>query len=207
MGDFLLGEIKLWPMDWAPEGWALCNGQLLSIQQYTALYSLIGLNYGGNGTSTFGLPDLRGRVPVGYGVLANTTSGYDLGEVGGHETQVLSQAQMPAHVHSNTLTGLSASLGVGTSSASTITEPTAGSTVYLTAATASISGDPVAINGLYTSQAPTGSTAQLGGLQVTATGGSVQTGTAGSSQPVDMRQPFQVVNYIICTSGLYPTRP
>lgn len=213
MGDFLLGEIKLWPMNWAPEGWLLCNGQLLSIQQYTALYSLLGVNYGGNGTTTFGLPDLRGRVPVGYGQLANTSSVYNLGQVGGHESQALSQAQLPQHTHASqlSLTGGTAttSVNVGTDSNNPIAQPAAGQTVYLTAASAAVGRDPVTLSGLYTNQDPGSSAAHLGGAATQLSGlqGSVTVQNAGASSPVDMRQPYQVVNYIICTNGIYPSRP
>lgn len=67
MADFYIGTILPWAMDFAPQGWALCQGQSLQISQYQALYSLIGVKYGGNGTTTFNLPDLRGRFPVGMG--------------------------------------------------------------------------------------------------------------------------------------------
>ena len=91
-----LGEIRMFPWDWAPKGWAQCNGALLGIPQYTALYSLIGTYFGGNGTSTFALPDLRGRVPV----HRSTTNGtYSQGAVGGTETVTLTQGTMPAHNH------------------------------------------------------------------------------------------------------------
>jgi microcystin-dependent protein len=63
--DSLIGEIKIWPLNWAPDGYLFCNGQLLSIQQNTALFALIGVTYGGNGTTTFALPNLNGRIPVG----------------------------------------------------------------------------------------------------------------------------------------------
>jgi microcystin-dependent protein len=76
--DAFIGSIILWPMTWAPKGWMLCDGRILQIGQYTYLYSLLGTYFGGNGTTTFALPDLRGRVPVGTGQgtgLANVTLG------------------------------------------------------------------------------------------------------------------------------------
>ena len=93
-----VGEIKLVPYNFAPRGWALCNGQIIAISQNTALFSLLGTMYGGNGISTFALPDLRGRVAVGVG-QGPGLSNYDQGQVAGVETVTLNQTQMPAHVH------------------------------------------------------------------------------------------------------------
>jgi microcystin-dependent protein len=93
-----LGEIKLLPYTFAPKGWAFCNGQILPINQNTALFSLLGTNYGGNGVSTFALPDLRGRVPIHFGQGPGLSS-YVLGQVGGPETVTLTSNQIPAHSH------------------------------------------------------------------------------------------------------------
>ncbi len=105
MSNPFLGEIRAWGNSFAPRGWAFCQGQLLSIVQNTALFSLIGTYYGGNGTTNFGLPDLRGRAPLGYGT---TPSGnvYDLGEQAGEETITLTSNTMPMHTH--TISGTSA---------------------------------------------------------------------------------------------------
>ncbi|HET7732739.1 MAG TPA: tail fiber protein [Paludibacter sp.] len=98
-----IGEIMITPYNFAVKDFALCNGQLLSIAQNTALFSLLGTTYGGNGQTTFALPDLRGRVPVHYGQGPGLSS-YQLGESGGSETTTLLQTQMPAHTHTITLT-------------------------------------------------------------------------------------------------------
>jgi microcystin-dependent protein len=87
-----LGEIRLMAFNVVPQGWALCNGQLLPINQNQALFSLLGTTYGGNGQTTFALPDLRGHVPVHTGNLT-------LGERGGEENHTLSTSEMPAHQH------------------------------------------------------------------------------------------------------------
>jgi microcystin-dependent protein len=96
--DPFLGEIRLVAFTFAPRGWAFCAGQLLSISQNTALFSLLGTTYGGDGRTTFALPDLRGRVPVGAGQSASGST-YALGFTGGQEAVKLTASQMPAHSH------------------------------------------------------------------------------------------------------------
>lgn len=96
--DPYVGEIRMFAGNFAPTGWALCNGQLLSIQQNVALFSLLGTNYGGNGTTTFALPDLRGRVPMHQGAGPGLTS-REVGETGGTENNTLTVAQLPSHNH------------------------------------------------------------------------------------------------------------
>jgi microcystin-dependent protein len=98
MANPYVSEIRMFGTNFAPKGWALCNGQLLSIQQNTALFSLIGTLYGGNGTTTFGLPDLQGRVPIHQGNGAGL-SPYVVGQRGGVESDTLTVGQMPAHNH------------------------------------------------------------------------------------------------------------
>jgi microcystin-dependent protein len=97
--EFYIGTLHLFGFNFAPRGWAKCDGQILSIAQNTALFSLLGTTYGGNGQTTFALPDLRGRVPLHHGQgpgLASRT----MGEVGGVENVSLLPTQMPAHSHS-----------------------------------------------------------------------------------------------------------
>jgi microcystin-dependent protein len=95
MSEPFLGELKLVSFNFPPKGWALCNGQILSIAQNTALFSLLGTTYGGNGINTFGLPDLRGRAPLHYGGV----EGIVLGQQGGAENVSLTSGQLPAHTH------------------------------------------------------------------------------------------------------------
>jgi microcystin-dependent protein len=95
MAEPFIGELKLAAFTFAPRGWAFCNGQLLPIAQNTALFSLLGTTYGGNGQTTFALPDLRGRVPVHSGSGGQV----QLGEQGGTETVTLTSSQLPAHSH------------------------------------------------------------------------------------------------------------
>ncbi len=96
MSDPFIGEIKVWSFDWAPYGWALCQGQLLNIQQNTALYSLLGTQFGGDGRTTFGLPDLRGRVPLGTQIPGDQQG---VKYIGGTENVTLTSAQV-SHNHS-----------------------------------------------------------------------------------------------------------
>lgn len=98
MSSGTIGEIRLFAGNFAPRDWAFCNGQLMSIAANSALFSILGTTYGGNGTSTFALPDLRGRVPVGVG-QGPGLSNRQLGEASGQETVTLTQANLPSHSH------------------------------------------------------------------------------------------------------------
>ena len=98
MANPFLGEIRMFAGNFAPREWALCNGQLLSIAQNTALFSLLGTQYGGNGTTDFALPDLRSRVPINQGTLRGGNS-HIIGELGGEEAVTLVTSQLPAHRH------------------------------------------------------------------------------------------------------------
>ena len=93
-----LGQLMLVPYNFAPQGWAFCNGQIMSIAQNSALFSLLGTTYGGNGQTTFALPDLRGRVAISAGQGPGLQN-YSLGEVAGSESVTLISTQMPAHTH------------------------------------------------------------------------------------------------------------
>src|SRR5256885_5252049 len=93
MAEPFLSEIRIMSFNFAPKGWALCDGQLLPINQNQALFSLLGTTYGGNGQTNFALPDLRGRVPI------HTSQGHTLGERAGAQAHTLSTAQIPTHTH------------------------------------------------------------------------------------------------------------
>jgi microcystin-dependent protein len=93
MAEPFLSELRCMSFSFAPKGWAMCNGQFLPINQNQALFALLGTNYGGNGQTTFALPDLRGRIPIHEG------AGHTLGEVGGEQGHTLTQAEMPLHQH------------------------------------------------------------------------------------------------------------
>src|SRR5690242_18230634 len=109
MSDQFVAEIRIFPFNFAPKGWAWCDGQLLPISQNTALFSLLGTTYGGNGKSNFALPDLQGRSPMHPG-QGPGLSLHDLGEIGGSDTVTLLQSEIPAHSH-----GLLGAAGVSAS--------------------------------------------------------------------------------------------
>jgi microcystin-dependent protein len=102
MSDPYLSEIRIFSFNFPPKGWAFCNGNLLSISQNTALFSLLGTTYGGDGINTFALPDLQGRVPLHNG------AGFNLGQNGGESTVTLNTLQMPAHTHAANANGTAA---------------------------------------------------------------------------------------------------
>lgn len=108
MSEPFLGEIHMVGYNFAPRGWALCNGQLLSIAQNTALFSLLGTTFGGNGTTTFALPNLQGRRPIGEGTQSGGGPTYVQGQAGGEESTTLILSQLPSHNH-----GFTASTSIG----------------------------------------------------------------------------------------------
>jgi microcystin-dependent protein len=180
MSDPFIGQITVFPYDFAPEGWADCAGQLLPIQQNVALFSLLGTTYGGNGSTNFALPNLSGRVPVSQGQAAGG-SNYSLGAAGGGETVALTQATLPAHSHA---------LNATTAEATT-TAP-AGA-LFATALTAA--GRQQNKGNIYNAAAPA---TALAPNAITA---------AGSSQPHNNLQPSLVLRYCIALQGVYPPRP
>ncbi len=189
--DGYLGQIMAWGPNFAPRNWAFCNGQLMSINANPALYSLLGTMYGGDGRSTFGVPNLQGRVAMGAGNGVGLTPRRQ-GEYGGQETVQLSIAEMPAHTHAATSTpagGSSAELPLSTTAGVNAT-PEAGDV------------PAAASDDIYGPNSSTVSTP----LNVNVAPQDVTVGTAGGSLPHNNIQPYQVVNYIICTEGLYPSR-
>ena len=137
-----IGQIMVFAGNFAPQGWAQCNGQLMPISQYDALFSLIGTTYGGDGQTTFALPDLRSRVPIHQGQGAGL-SNYSLGENGGAEAVTLLTTQLPVHTHP----------AMGNSDAGTNTDPTGGvwasspTNMYIAGASANTNMNPTSISG------------------------------------------------------------
>jgi microcystin-dependent protein len=174
-----LGTILMVGFNFAPIGWALCNGQLLSIAQNTALFSLIGTYYGGDGVTSFALPNLQGRVPIHQGQGVGL-SPYVLGSVGGVENVTLLTQQMPSHNH---LINVNKNPGAAA-------DPT--STFQAEAAT----GDPrnPSLISQFTNTAPTGTMAPTA-LSMT-----------GNNQPHANIQPYLTINFIIALQGIFPSR-
>jgi len=161
----------------APRGWAFCDGQLLAISQYDALFSLLGTIYGGDGRTTFGLPDLRGRAPMHYGSGPGLTS-RGIGGKGGAESVTVTAGQMP--VHSHTVADLQA-----TGNPADTSDPT---------------GNSLAMANIYRAEDPTVEMS-AGSVAVTGT-----PGNTGGGQAHENMAPFTAVHFIIALYGIYPSR-
>ncbi len=177
MPEGFIGMIVLYGCNFAPRGWSLCAGQLIPIAQNTALFSLLGTTYGGNGTTTFALPDLRGRVPVGMG-QGPGLSNYVIGEQAGSENVTLLQTEMPQHNHGFKVANTSSSLAV----------PAAGASI---ANYTDINGDG---GQLYKSLSP----------NIALHPASV--GNAGGNIPHNNMQPYLTMNFCIAMQGVFPAR-
>lgn len=180
--DEFIGIVKLFAGNFAPRNWQLCQGQTLAISQYTALFSILGTTYGGNGTTTFMLPDLRGRVPVGAGTGLGL-SPISIGQIGGNENASILLNNMPSHNH--TVTG-SVQVTITKNNAN-VGNPTG---AYLAVTTPNNSYNATA-NG----------TSTLAGVTST-----LATGLTGQGLPLPIREPYLGMNYIICIYGIFPSR-
>jgi len=197
--DQFIGQIAWVPWGFAPRGWTECDGQIMSIAQNTALFSLLGTTYGGNGVTTFALPDLRGRVSIHVG-QGPGLSGYDLGQVGGTEYHTLTVNQMPAHNHtmaSHTHSIPPLALGLMGSSGKADSPGPIGKVLAT-----SLGGD------LYGNGPVDGALGPSGNTTASTTGASdvTSTGIAGSSQPFNNVQPYNTLRCIIALEGVYPSR-
>lgn len=172
-----IGEIRMFAGNFAPRNWAFCNNQILSIAQNTALFSILGTTYGGNGQTTFALPDLRGRVPVGTGQGPGLPS-VILGELSGSPTHTLITNEIPAHTHT---------LNASTNGPADNTA--AGD--LLASQSRSNGGTMPNVYGPNSNQTP------MGNLAI---------GITGGSQPFSIMQPYLGMNYIICLFGIFPSR-
>jgi microcystin-dependent protein len=175
--DPFLAEIRMFSGNFAPTGWALCNGQLMPIQQNTALFSLLGVSFGGNGSTTFGLPDLIGAAPLQQGQGPGLSPRF-LGESGGSAAVTLLSSEMPMHTH--TVQAVNGS----------------GNTVQPTGARfASAMSGKVGAK-LYATGQPANTLMRP-----------QSTGTAGGNQPHDNLPPYLGVTFIIALQGIFPQRP
>jgi microcystin-dependent protein len=174
----VIGYTTLFAGNFAPKNWANCQGQIINIASNTALFSILGTTYGGNGTTTFALPNLSGRRVVGAGNGPGLSS-YVLGQVGGSENISLTLDQMPAHIHPLQITSLPKSFDVAGASS------TPGGGIYAG------NGDGYA---------------GTGGVQMKPYNAAVQMTNAGSNIPYNIVPPFLGLEYIICMYGVFPAR-
>ncbi|WP_221793386.1 phage tail protein [Oceanobacter mangrovi] len=209
-----IGQISLVGFSFAPRGSAICAGQLLAISQNSALFSLIGTTYGGDGRTTFALPDLQGRAPLGFGQGAGLSL-IRMGQKSGSQSAWLNMTNLPVHTHSATATFTPTEVSPVTAEGSfkvctdTATKTTPSEGDYIASAQAGLT----AVVGYIDAASITNSnTVALGGLNVSASGGetsgavTVQNHTTGGSSSVNIANPYLGMNYVIWEYGIYPSR-
>lgn len=175
-----IATIMMFAGNFAPKNWAYCSGQILPIAQNTALFSLLGTTYGGDGRVTFALPDLQGRVPVGAG-QGPGLSYYALGQTGGFESTTLLTSNLPSHNHTPGAVHIAVSnSNASAEEANAHILATPSSDIYATAGTAPA---------------------------VNYAGFSAAVQPQGNSQPFSILQAYECISYVICMYGVYPSRP
>ena len=201
-----LGEVKMFAGNFTPRGWALCQGQLLPIAQNQALFSILGTLYGGDGRTTFALPDYRGRIARGTG----NGPGLDpapISQKGGIEYKTLNVLEMPAHNHtavfnSNQVAPAQITIAIPAVEDSGNTSEV-GPGVSFAIPEVETSGQGV---NMYSTATPDTTLKPFTTTASVNVGGTVTVGTAGGSRAFDIRQPFTTINYIICIEGVFPSR-
>jgi microcystin-dependent protein len=178
-----IAEVRMFAGNFAPRSWQLCNGQLLPIAQWTAVFALVGTTYGGNGQTTFGVPDFRGRIAVG----AQFSQGpglpnVDLGEMSGVASATLIATNMPAHNH--TVSG-TVTVQANNDSANPSDDPTG---KRLIGGIPNFTGNADSLVGMAAPQV------------------NLQTAIAGGNQPFSIMPPYTGMNYIMCVEGIFPSR-
>lgn len=176
--DPYIGEIRMFASNFAPQGWAFCNGEILSIAQNTALFSVLGTTYGGDGKTTFALPNLQGKTPIHWG-QSNYGTSVDLGETGGTEEVTVTVENLPAHTHTTT-TSLKSNVNGGTQ-------------------TSPVNGYPANTGGRDPEYNNTANTVMGAKPNVTVL-------PAGQNLAMINMQPYLAVNFIIALEGIYPPR-
>jgi len=185
MSEPFIGQIVMFAGNFAPRGWAFCDGQYRAISEHTALFSILGTTYGGDGRTTFALPDLRGRVPAGEGIGPGVDP-VSLGQRSGASKASLTISNLPSHNHTAAFSG-SATLRVSSESADTDDQD----------------GMAIAKGDFYTDN-DVDTDLRDGSIDMSSA--NVSVGNTGASQPFSIMQPFLGVNYIIAIEGLYPAR-
>lgn len=179
-----IGEVKILGFNFPPRGYLLCAGQQMSVASNTALFALIGTTYGGNGQTTFNLPDLQGRVPIGQGQGPGLPD-YSMGEAAGSTTATLLTSNMPAHIHTVN------SVRVGIKSNSALADSPTSTDAYPGTNTTNVWAESSTANAYMASDA-----AIVSGT----------TDITGSSMPFSIVNPYLVINYSIATEGIFPSR-
>ena len=185
-----IGEIVMFAGNFAPRGWSFCHGQLLAIAQNQALFSILGTTYGGDGRTTFALPDLRGRVAISEGTGPGLPT-YRLGARSGTPTVTLNNLQIPSHNHAATAT-VTGNVTVGVNNEGSDTANPDG---------AHLGG--TGTNIIYNEE---DATHLLGGVSAAGLGVNVAIGNDGGSQAHNNMQPYLAINYIIAMQGTFPSR-
>jgi microcystin-dependent protein len=200
-----IAEIRLFAGSFSPKNWNYCAGQVLNIRSNTALFSLLGVTYGGDGSTTFMLPDLRGRVAIGAGQGPGLTM-RTLGQMGGSPSASLTVAEMPAHTHAVGAGGTTRLSG-----AVNVAMAVNNSTGPLTAASGNFLGVEQSGNFVYETSPSGSDTLNANAMSVTSSAlnvnlSSLQIGTVGQGLPYNTMQPYMGMPYIICCYGVFPSR-
>jgi len=197
--EVFIGSIMTFGFQFNPSGWQQCNGQTLSISQYAALFSLLGVAYGGNGTTTFQLPNLQGRLPIGQGAGAGLTPRV-IGTASGTENVSIGISNLPAHTHVATFTPSGAGSGYMAST------NTAGNALVPSATNNVLAGSPNGPTGaaIWATSTPA-PTVPLGGSSG-GSGGTVSNALTGNNIPTELLNPTLVLNFSIALTGYFPSR-
>ena len=188
--DPMLGEVRIFAGNYAPRGWSKCEGQLLAISQNSALFAILGTTYGGDGRTTFALPDLRGRAAVSAGRHPGSNFSWRQGQVSGQETTTMTVLQMPSHSHTATVANGSVAIPVNATAGEEDEANPAGGFLANTGQDL-FSSDK---NGTYS------------GAPIATTSGAVTINPTGGSRSANNIQPILVLNYIIALQGYFPSR-
>ncbi|WDV45720.1 tail fiber protein [Clostridiaceae bacterium M8S5] len=201
MSEGFIGEIRMFAGNFAPKGWAFCNGQIMSISSNQALFSILSTTYGGDGRTSFALPDLRGRVAIGTGEGAGL-SGKVLGQRGGVEYVKLSAHEMPTHTHAATTScniDISATGTIKCTNGGVDTNNPEGNNISQSKSTTKVYSDGESNKRMKEGNVDIN-------IDQTNFNLSTQITEAGGNNPHTNMQPYSCINYIICIDGLYPPK-
>lgn len=197
--DPYMGSVCITAATFCPRGYVEAQGQMLAISSYTALYSLLGDVYGGDGRTTFGIPDLRGRTPVGQGYGSGLTP-VNPGAIRGYERVTLSSSQLPPHHHTATFTPSASSTATVKASTNEATKPVAAAGDYIA------SNKPMGGVNKFVPASGIGTTVDLGGVSGGGSGGDVTVNNTGGGQSLVNLPPQLGMRYCLATVGLFPPR-